>query len=415
MKTDSLPKLPPKYKYKFDLRKAATPQLLKKHPIHRWFFFPHSYSPELVEAIIDHWRLPHGACLIDPFVGSGTTLLVAKQRQYSAIGFDLSPISLLVSNVKIRDYNAVEIRSCLDRVITKAEAEPSVPVWDSDRFKKAFSDMEQREFWNLRQAILMQKKKIRDFLLVALLRITQEFSRAIADGGWLRWVEKPDRGKEVRTRFRSQVENMIDEIIPVDPVDGLVLKASEGDARKLRSLENEFDGLITSPPYPNRHDYSRIFHIELLMLGALESEIIDLRHSTLRSHVEAREPEYSATSLSATGYSEPEKLTWALGQFPEETDDRVAPMLRGYFEDLYVSLKVAYLSLKLGARAAYIVGNVRYGGVPIPVDDILAEVGEKAGFSHYRTWVIRLRGNSAQQMGSYGRVPSRESVVLFRK
>lgn len=90
-------------------------------------------------------------------------------------------------------------------------------------------------------------------------------------------------------------------------------------------------------------------------------------------------------------------------------------MLRGYFEDLYLSTKVAYSSFKRGARAAYIVGNVRYGGVTIPVDDILAEVGRQAGFSHYRTWVIRLRGNSAQQMGCYGREQSRESVVFPRK
>lgn len=415
MKTDNLPELPPKYIYKLDLRKAATPQLLKKHPIHRWFYFPHSYSPELVEGILDRWRLPKGANIIDPFVGAGTTLLVAKKRKYSANGFDLSPVSLLVSNVKIRDYDFEEIRSCLDKVIIKAEKEKGIPQWDSDRFKKAFSDMEQREFWNLRQAILMQKKRVRDFLLVALLRITREFSRAIADGGWLRWVEKPDRGKEVRKIFISHVENMLKEIPPTSSTNGLVLKVSDGDARKLKLPRSKFDGLITSPPYPNRHDYSRIFHIELLMLGSLESEIIDLRYHTLRSHVEAHEPDYSVDSLSASGYSEPEKLTWALDQLPEKTDERIAPMLRGYFEDLYLSLKVANTSLKPGARAAYIVGNVRYGGILILVDEILAEVGKQVGFSHYRTWVIRLRGNSAQQMGSYGRVPSRESVVLFRK
>jgi tRNA G10 N-methylase Trm11 len=115
MKINDLPPLPPKYRYKLDLRKAATPQLLKKHPIHRWFFFPHSYSPELVKAILDRWRLPHGSHILDPFVGAGTTLLVAKERGYSATGFDLSPISLLTSNVKIHTYHVEEIRTCLDR------------------------------------------------------------------------------------------------------------------------------------------------------------------------------------------------------------------------------------------------------------------------------------------------------------
>jgi hypothetical protein len=151
------------------------------------------------------------------------------------------------------------------------------------------------------------------------------------------------------------------------------------------------------------------------MPGSLESEIAELRHNTLRSHVEAHRPERSDTRLSTSGYSHPETLTDVLHQLPEESDERIMPMLKGYFEDIYYSLKVAYHCLRPGARAAYIVGNVRYDGVLIPVDEILAEVGNQAGFAHYRTWVIRLRGNSAQQMGSYGRVPSRESVVYFRK
>lgn len=413
MEINNLPPLPPKYRYKLDLRKAATPQLLKKHPIHRWFFFPHSYSPELVKAILDRWRLPHGSRILDPFVGAGTTLLVAKERGYSATGFDLSPISLLTSNVKIHTYHVEEIRTCLDRVIMKAEAEKSIPMWDSDRLQKALSETEQHAFWNLRHSIMKQRKKIRDFFLVGLLRITRDFSRAIADGGWLRWVDKPDKGKEVYQRFRSQVDNMLNEIMPTNQVNGQILKVMEGDARKLQFPKNKFDGLVTSPPYPNRHDYSRIFHVELLMLGSREQEITDLRHRMLRSHVEAYEPQHSATFLA--GYIAPKKLTQVLEQFPEEIDDRVAPMLTGYFEDLYLSLKAAYPSLKPGARAAYIIGNVRYGGVSIPVDEILADVGKQVGFSHYRTWVIRLRGNSAQQMGSYGRLPSRECVVFFKK
>jgi hypothetical protein len=156
VRMDNLPELPSKYRYKLELRSAATPQLLKKHPIHRWFYFPHSYSPELVEAILKQWHLPKGANLIDPFVGAGTTLLVAKKRKYNTIGFDLSPVSILVSNAKAGNYDPNEIRACLKKVLVEAKKGNGTPQWDSDRFKKAFTDTEQREFWNLRQAIFMQ-------------------------------------------------------------------------------------------------------------------------------------------------------------------------------------------------------------------------------------------------------------------
>lgn len=60
-------------------------------------------------------------------------------------------------------------------------------------------------------------------------------------------------------------------------------------------------------------------------------------------------------------------------------------------------------------------GNAQYRGVPIAVDELTAEIGEQAGLRCDKLIVARYRGNSAQQMGKYGRNPSRESVVVFRR
>lgn len=407
-------KLPDRYEYRLDLRKAATPKLLKSHPIHHWFFFPHSYSPELVEAVLDDWSLPEESKLIDPFVGAGTTLLVARERGLSATGFDLSPVSILVSNAKVRDYDIKTIRQALDNVTSRCEKSITESSWRSDRMKRALSESERAEFWSLSQTIMGQPRDVRDLLLLALIRIVRDFSRAVADGGWFRWVEKPDQGNRVRAAFQTMVEQIIEELkMDRHPLNGQLIEARKGDARNLSVPKGEFAGLITSPPYPNRHDYSRIFHIELLLLGEDESDIIDFRHHSMRSHVEALKPTDVPVSISK--YVEPEKLTDALNHLPEKSDDRVPSLLRGYFEDLYTTMVVARSTLKPKAGAAFVVGNVRYGGILIPVDEILVDVGKQAGFLHDKTWVIRLRGNSAQQMGSFGREPSRESVVFLRK
>lgn len=71
--------------------------------------------------------------------------------------------------------------------------------------------------------------------------------------------------------------------------------------------------------------------------------------------------------------------------------------------------------LERGSVCAFVVGNVRHAGVMVSVDEILVELANQAGFTHERTWVIRLRGNSAQQMGRFGRELARESVVFLRK
>ncbi len=144
-----------------------------------------------------------------------------------------------------------------------------------------------------------------------------------------------------------------------------------------------------------------------------EQEIVDLRHRPIRSHVEAKALANFSSKLS--DYERPESLEAALGSLPSETDKRVRRMIEGYFEDMYLSLLEAHRVLRPGGQAALVVGNVRHASVMIPVDEAVGEFSKRVGFTHDGTWVIRLRGNSAQQMGRFGREASRESVVFLRK
>ena len=68
-----------------------------------------------------------------------------------------------------------------------------------------------------------------------------------------------------------------------------------------------------------------------------------------------------------------------------------------------------------GAKVALVVTNVRFEGELLPVDLVLSEIAEAAGFRVEEIIVARYKGNSSQQMGKYGRVPVRESVVVWSK
>ena len=96
--------IPPRYADKTAWAALAKPASLHRTPVHRWFVYPHSYSHTLVERIIRHWNLTRSDRILDPFVGAGTTLLTARQAEISATGLDILPLSVLVSNVKIRSY-----------------------------------------------------------------------------------------------------------------------------------------------------------------------------------------------------------------------------------------------------------------------------------------------------------------------
>jgi hypothetical protein len=90
-------------------------------------------------------------------------------------------------------------------------------------------------------------------------------------------------------------------------------------------------------------------------------------------------------------------------------------MIEGYFLDLYICLRELRRVCRPGAKVALVVGNARYCGEPVLVDELTAEIGEQAGLTGEKLLAVRYRGNSAQQMGSYGRNPSWESIVIFRK
>ena len=400
---------------RLDLSKAVTPKFIPKHPRHRWYWFPHSFSPELVEEILQHWGLPQGAHLLDPFVGSGTTTLAAKQYGLQPTGFDISPLAVLISRAKTEDYNVrqlyeakLQILDLADRAASSDLVDPSL-YEKSPQLKKAFVFNEFRALGSIRKAISSKAFGIsRLFFTTALLSTLKVFSRGVASGGWLKWVEKEEASaEEILQEFDRRVENMIGDL-EQSPLPHCRANIREFDPLSRKMPTSFFDAVITSPPYPNKHDYTRVFHVELAFLGKTEAEIKVLRKRMLRSHVEGK------LIPKSKNFKVPSRLLESIKQIDGLVDRRLPKMLLGYFEDLYLLMENLKFATKPGAPVALVVGNVRYAGVDIFVDELLVEVAEQSGFTHEETWIARFRGNSAQQMARYGRTPMRESIVFLR-
>jgi len=186
-----------------------------------------------------------------------------------------------------------------------------------------------------------------------------------------------------------------------------------GDARFER-LPQPVNAVITSPAYLNRHDYTRVFALELALVAVnTDKELKELRYQTLRSHVEARAPKQSKPN----GYQPPMLLDKVLKDIEARgtNNTRIPETIRGYFEDMYHMLMSTRENLEPGGIAAFVLGNTRFSGVMIPVDLIVVEIGRNLRLEPEKIIVARYRGNSAQQMGVYGREEARESVIIFRK
>ena len=89
----------------------VTPRAAREKPVHRWYLFAHSFTDDLVHALVDEWGLDGQDAILDPFAGAGTTLLAAKEKGVPASGYDLSPLAVLISNVKTANVSRNQLDS----------------------------------------------------------------------------------------------------------------------------------------------------------------------------------------------------------------------------------------------------------------------------------------------------------------
>ena len=391
-----------------------TPRAAREQPIHRWHLFPHSFTSHLVHALIDEWKLDKQDAVLDPFAGAGTTLVAAKARGVPASGHDLSPLAVLISNVKTANVAKDRLGSTWLRLRDRLTRSP--PIVTARNYpplvRRALPNGRLEAFDALATCIgaLDCPSSDRDFFRLALISIIPRFSRAIANGGWLRWSDDDAEKGTVDDAFRARVEMMLSDVSDGPSADdghGGAWRTTLADARRLPDSDGTCTAVITSPPYPNRHDYTRVFGVELMFAFLDWEENRNLRYQSFHSHPEAR----PARPL-ADEYIAPERLERSIDHLK---DVRIPRMLRGYFLDMYLCLREIARVCRRNAKAALVLGNARYGGKAILVDEFTAELGERAGLSCQEIRTVRWRGNSAQQMGKYGRLASRESVVLFEK
>jgi hypothetical protein len=172
MTTQALPPLPAAhFAYRLDLTQHVTPRLMKDQPVHRWFYFPHSFSPQLIEILLHEWDIRPGSLIVDPFIGAGTTLRVAQNSGINGIGTDISPLSVFISNVKLRLYNPNTIREALGHVQKTLRKPQEAELSRPPRLQRAFTDAEFSMLTRMRAAISVQPEPVRDLLFLALLRI----------------------------------------------------------------------------------------------------------------------------------------------------------------------------------------------------------------------------------------------------
>jgi len=392
-----------------EYKNLVTFKLCKKRPIYNWFYYKEGFAPELVWELLERFEVPNGATILDPFCGMGTSLLAAAQKGYNAVGFDITPLAVFVSNTKLHwGYDLKLLKEEIDKLsgYKFGDTKFKWPDLGFIEIRKAFSRYARNDLLFFKEKILeVEDEKVRDFLFLGLLSITMEASNVKRDGGVLRIVKKRHL-PPVRKLLRNRLKRMYKDLVKGREFPGGIhAEARLGDSRNLPLEKESIDFCITSPPYLNWVDYTKIYALEMALLMDGE-EIRRARSDSVRSYIGAKEPKDFRVESEHLN-----ELFERLEGLPESS--KPPAIMKGYFEDLFMNLESIYNSLKPGGKAAIVIGNSCLPNLDINSDLILAEMAQGIGFDAEGVWSSNTR--ICKFPGMKESRPVRESIVIIKK
>ena len=375
----------------------------KDEPVYNWFYYKEGFAKELVTRLAEAFFLKRGMVVLDPFCGSGTTLLACKQMGMDSLGFDVHPVAVFAAKVKVRDYDSDKLRQEIKTLIKAKFRPPKVP---SGGFARRFfhpRTLEDTLFF--RNLILENHDRIsRDFLLLGLMNVAIKCSYAYKDGAVVKVRKKPV--PPLRDMLRRQLFRMAGEAERFKcgekaSRDAFQPKACEthasfGDSRSLPIEDGSVDCVITSPPYLNKIEYTKIYEIE---------------HELFLNFLEERPAVRTYIGLSMG------KLEKDMARLEKILDYETVKALPAeaipYLVDMFQSIEEMHRVCRAGAKLGIVVGNGCFPTGVVDSDILLSRMAESIGFTVDRIAVLNKRWCTRNRTEKVGIL--RESLLLWEK
>jgi hypothetical protein len=235
-----------------------------KH-VHRLHPYLGKFVPQLVEALLER-HLRQARTILDPFAGSGTTLVQSLESGRDAVGLDIAAFNCLLMEVKTRGYNLFTLEREVRDALRRLEAFDGRAGERPSRYVKAwYAPRAAAELLFFRS--LLDEYEHADVLRVVLTRAARSARRTThfdldfpkqpqLTEYWChkhrRTCRPVERAEHFLRRYALDTLRRIREFAHVRTreSEAVVLHADARDAELPAA-----DGVVTSPPYPGLIDY----------------------------------------------------------------------------------------------------------------------------------------------------------------
>jgi DNA modification methylase len=394
--------------------------------VHQWYDYLEDFPHHLLEESINKYDLKKGDIALDPFCGSGTTLVSSNLFGLNAIGIDANPLMCLVSDVKTTwDIDCYILKQTF-KSITLKFLEIAQDI-DDYAFRNNFLDIMPKKELNQWMSLRMQKEvslmkdlineindiKIRKLFQVMLGKSAFDASYVALCPGTTFY---PHRQKEpffnVFCKKIIQVYKDLGLIQSFDTYGKTVIYNKSATEASSFIEENSVDFIITSPPYPNDLEYTRQTRLELYLLGFVKNmdDVQKVKKTMIKGSTKLIYKDDS--------YSDYVKHFKSIQEVSEQVANALSDknwgfdyprMIREYFGGMYIALKEFYKVMKKGCYNLQVVGDQTYKNIVIPVGKIFVEMAKDIGYSDAHIELFRTRRSTTHE------IPLPEEIVVIKK
>ena len=351
------------------------------HDVHS---FAAKFPPQLPRTFIRGLTNP-GDVVLDPMMGSGTTIVEALLEGRRGVGIDIDPLALSLGIVKTMPGIHHNLLDAGNKVLTRANrlllerkrVEKSLCQFFDER-TKAFVD-----YWFFPKtqlelmALVLAIRDVQDKTIRRFFELTLSSTIVTKSGGVSRardlahsrpHLDKSKVPKNALDHFSFRLQKILSSLHELKS-DHTVPVIIPGDARHMPLGDRIIDLIVTSPPYANAIDYMRAHKFSLVWLGMPVSDLSKLRSEYIGSeHI----GQFQDTEL-------PNRPSGVLQEL-QQRDQRKSEVLRKYFVEMKIILSEMFRVLRNDSAAIVVVGTSTMRGMDVQTHDCLADIAAELGF-----------------------------------